>query len=786
MSTVTRGGPSLASATTIIEQAVSARTLADVERLATLIVADVGAKFERPIGDRVNTLGWLSSSGSFDHKLLELFTNGQDAVLERYALRKFGSRQNVPYSSPREAARELLGGLHADEQAKLLRVDLYEADDSARQSKRVTPVARDLGCGIGPAYMATSIFFGGSTHKDAIFWQQGAYGMGGILTYRNAPAVVVISRRAPELLESGAEDRIAIAVCRWQRNVKGEGIFYLVTSAWPENGDAEPWSAKASAYPDFAPGTQIALVSYGTTGLYHGRNDRRGLEFMINTRLWDPVLPVQIENHVARGDHEKTLRGLKRRFEDNRRPDRKEATELMPFRINGTTYQLPVSYYYFSAGPSADMGGMRNFVYDGHALLFTSNGQCHKHWTPQDFRVKAPRLNKLYDRLLVVVETDAMPIEVRTAMFTPDRSGFVDKDEARRLEEAVAAFLSGWHELRMYNNEIIRRSLEPRDGERSTLALARKIARVLAARGGFSFQSDGGRTTDSEIDRVIRKFAKAELWPDPTTLEGPNRVTALPGETRFLYYHVNAVDEFFARGKLEVVSEHPRIGASEISVGELRGGRVRVSITIPDDIELCETRLLADVRGWTKASGGIGEDHSWTTELVVAETRAEPKGRGQTRTPKKKKPQGGPMVAIRWRRIADVPGWHAGVPGDVELTPASVLAEASEDYRELAGLDAEIPTVRLNEEFTHLKHYLEARLAAERRDLTSAGLDAAKDRYAVGVGTGLLLHHEELLRREKASEPVSERSELAERTAIARSVLAMMPEYDALASEVEF
>ena len=32
------------------------------------------------------------------------------------------------------------------------------------------------------------------------------------------------------------------------------------------------------------------------------------------------------------------------------------------------------------------------------------------------------KLNKLYDRVLVVVESDALPIEVRTELFTADRA----------------------------------------------------------------------------------------------------------------------------------------------------------------------------------------------------------------------------------------------------------------------------------------------------------------------------------------------------------------------------
>jgi hypothetical protein len=537
---------------------------------------------------------------------------------------------------------------------------------------------------------------------------------------------------------------------------------------------------QAAAYPDFAPGTHVALVSYATQGFYHGRNDRRGFEFMINTRLWEPVFPVSFYNRVARGDHEKTARGLKWRFEDNKRADRREGADRMTFRVGGKTYELPVSYVYFEAGPSADLGGMRNFVYADHAAMFVSNGQCHRHWTPQEFRNKVSRLNKLYDRLLVVVETDELPIELRTTLFTPDRSGFVNVDDARRLEDHLAEFLKeAWDELRDLNNEVALKALESRNDGRPTLEVARKIARALRVRGGFQL-TDGGKT-DGRPRR--RKYAPADLWPDPTTLEGPARIEILAGETRFLHYHINAVDDFFSsrRGSLEVVCDHPRIGSGETSVGPLRNGYVRVSVVVPDDVEPCETRLVASMRDWVKAAGGVGADHVWTTELVVLAERperkpTEPKGPAT-------QPDDGPLVALLWPE--DIEGWHPAVPGHVDDYSAEVLAQRSEEYAEFAKLgDRDIPTILLNREYAPLKRYLAARLFAEKRDISPNWVDHTRDRYAVGVGLGLLLHQQDLERRRKSGEQVSERAELAERQAIARTALAMMPEYDALAHEL--
>jgi hypothetical protein len=772
-----------ASPAKIVAAALNTRTLADAQALYETLVTDIGGRYERPVADRTNNHGMLTSQGSYDHKLLELITNGQDAVLELFARCRFGDLAKVPYFSPREAASHLLGELRPEEQAALLRIDIYEGDGPARRTKLVTPVVRDFGCGITTAAVPQTIFFYGSDHKDALLFLQGAFGMGGALTYRNAQAVVLITRREPGLLEPGEQDRITVAVCLWQQHQKGRGLFYPVTTAWPDDAGAEPWSCPADSYPEFEPGTQIALVDYATEGFHTGRNDRRGFEFMVNTRLWEPVFPIRFNNHVATGDHEKTARGLKQRFDENKRRDRKEGTDILAYRYRGKTYHLPVSFCYFERGQAADEGGMRNFIYGDHALMFSSNGQCHKHWTPQEFRYKVERLSKLYDRLLVVVETDPLPIELRTTLFTPDRSGFVNEPDARRLEDAVAGLLADWDELREYNKEVVLKSLERRN-ERPTLAIARKIARELKLRG-FRLRRRGG------MRERRKRFAEAELWPDPTAFEGPDELTLVAGETRFIHYHLNAVDEFFSsrRGRLELECDHPRIGSDELTIGPLRGGMVRVSLVVPEDVEPSEAKLIAHVRDWERAAGGIGNAHRWETTLTILVEKPErqPPLKRKKKDREEETPDEGPLVALVWRGKDDGDEWHGGNPGNVEPWPAQALAEKNSEYRELAKLgDVDVPTIVLNMDYSPLESYVRARLDGDGvRNLTTAGAEKARERYAVGVGLGLLLHDQERERLRKGGHSLDEASDLHQRQAIARAVLVMMPEYDTLLERLE-
>jgi len=74
------------NASRIIRAALSARTEADAMRLDEMVVEEIGLRSYRPIGDKVNNFGLMTTSGSYDYKLIENVTNMQDALLERAAM----------------------------------------------------------------------------------------------------------------------------------------------------------------------------------------------------------------------------------------------------------------------------------------------------------------------------------------------------------------------------------------------------------------------------------------------------------------------------------------------------------------------------------------------------------------------------------------------------------------------------------------------------------------------------------------------------------------------------
>ena len=770
----------------IVEKALAARTVDDAAAVQQMIAEAIGARHQRPLGDTWNNQGILTGSGSsYDHKALEVVTNMQDAVLELRAIQKYGSRSKAPFSTPHTAATELLHGLDQKQQSDLATVTIDKAE-ATKNKKRITIVMRDLGCGIADKEVPRGIFRVGAKHKDGVDWQQGTFGLGGATTYRNAKAVVLVSRRHPDLLKSGQTDRITIAVVQWERERTTTNAYYLVACPWDEDDPtkweaATPFSVPASEFPDFEAGTHLALIAYDTEGLGKRSGDEKSFDTIFNTRLFRPVLPIKYRNNITRDDRDETLRGLERRLEDNPGDSHAQGSDTLPFNHRGTTYQLPIRFRLFAK--PGEKGQRRNFVAHGHALLITSNGQVHSHWTPQDFKLRT-KLNKLYNRILVVVESDALPIEIRTELFTADRAQLVRSAIAIRLENEIAAFLDEWAALIDANNALIREAITGDNNNRPTLAIAEQIARAFRAKG-FSLGGTGAGIGGGRGPKPPDPISPENLFEDPTHFEGSEKVEAQLGTVKGIYFRLNATDGFISkRSQLKVKCDHPDISDSEITVGELRSGRVRVSVAVPENADLGTYELTVEIPPWSKTSGGLGPRFEWTTKLeVVEEGKPKPSGPKPGSGDGKSGPGDGGLVALIWVTDTDegLDGWTPATVGEIEMVQGKDLAHKRPEYEELAKVEAEVPTIMLNRTYAPLKSYVQARAT----EISEEGKEQARERYAVGAGVALLVLDQEARQAQKSGAPLSEAHVDSAKRAAARAVLSVLPAYDKLAKELE-
>ena len=735
------------------------------------------APYERPVGDRWGNRGlFTAAGGNFDHKLTELVTNMLDSVLLRRAVDALGDEVLEPeksaelFDTPAAAAvHELFGSGHPLGAASHARIELRSA--GADRKRERTIVFRDLGIGMRPDDIAASLLRVGSSRKDGVLWLMGAFGRGGLTILPNAHGWIVLTRSS-----LAPEAGVVLTVVRWQRVgiQQTQTALYQVVSPWGQDGDrADPLVLPAAACPDFDCGTRIAVVGFRAEGIGVSRlGDDRSLDTVIDTRLFEPPLPVHLTAPVLgeRAERLTQLRGLGRRFADNPRPDRIEGSEHLPFGYEGRSYQLPVRFYLFAAG--GDAGTRRRFVARNHAVLLNSNGQVHAHWTPAEFRHRT-RLNKLAERILVVLDTDPLPLELRTSLFTADRTDLLRNPAAVRLEEELIAFLNDWDELEEANNQMIRDSIRRSNRGRSTVDLSERIAKAAEVRGWRIRSSSDNR-------RNRRPPRPVELLDDPTSLTGRESARLERGRTHGIHYSLNAPDGFVpTRAECRISTTHLDIDPDEdLTVGRLRNGRLRIAVAVPADADLTTATIVLRVGPWLSIQGGL-------RDALEAETRIEVVDEDER--PKPPSPQsendrraGGEMpLATMWTTHEKESEWGANTPGEVEQVPASTFAELDDDYKRYARAAGDGLLLKLNEEFTPLKAY--ASMRAQR--IGDEGVRRLKDRYALGLGVYMVVTDVQQRRSDVSDHLPNEEFVATSRRAAAQAVLAMLPEFDALIAE---
>lgn len=767
----------------LVQQAIGTVSIDGAQELWNAIEL-AGATSQRPVGDRWGNRGlFTAAGGTVDHKLVELATNMHDAVIAAAMPRHPGAdamaelRYATAFRSPSEAVDALFAGRARADLACEARVELHLAGGEGELRRLRSVVFRDLGSGMCRAELPASLFRVGSSRKDGVPWQQGAFGRGGLTVLPSCAAWVVVTRKQPRLLAPDQKDEVSVVVVRWIRvgNRQTDTAVYQVTSRWGGDGDESLPLALPADECDFPPGTHLGVIAFQAEGIWVSRlGDERSLDTVLDTRLFEPALPISLVTPAlgARDERVTVLRGLGRRLQDNPRSDRIEGREELPFMHEHATYRLPIRYFLFPAG---DVGARRRFVARDHALIWISNGQVHAHWTPAEFRHKT-RLPKLADRILVVIDTDALPLPLRTSLFTADRTELLRNSDAIRPEEGLIAFLDDWEELWRANNDLIRDAIRRSNSDRPTVAVARRISRALRVRGA------GGRVSTPDADRrrpERRVPAPRVLLDDASEITGPPEVVAFRGRTKGVYFSINAVDDFVPRRAEALVScGHLDVDPdSDITLGRLRGGRLRVAIAVPPDADLSAAELTFQISPWIGRSGGRRGPLTFACPFRVVD--AGPTGAPLDDSPPVAAPAGPDRVALVWTSHEAEEGWTSQTVGDVERIDADSLAQAAPDYSTLAGQHFEVLVVKLNEEFGPLKSYA----ALRAQEVGDEGVARAKDRYAVGVGVDMLILDERAKVLAERGRRVDDDWIGEARTAAARGVLAVMPDYDQLVAE---
>jgi len=780
----------------IVELALKARTMADVEALEAKLQA-AGATTTRYLGDREANFSALSNSADPKMLIFERLTNAFDALIELEVRRQ---QPNISALTGPHLAAQVLHGMPKDdlnpkgskerELAQLIAMEFVDSDDSAR---RPTIAVRDYGIGISNGEAPYTILSLEESNKLRKPYTHGVFGKGGSLASMFSDATVYVLRKQPDVLSPGERDLVTVAVVR-AVDLPDYGLPFLRYLVVPcaEDHRGLPWSCPASDT-GFKPGVYVAHINYhaGRIG-QQTWNQEESVYAYAETLLFRPTFPYTLRDGRSGaakrrpdGREDAVLGGLSARLErisvpDDAISDRSGVASLTVQDVG----PVKLRWHLFTT-----LDKRRSYVAKGNVVIFTHDGQVHHVWDQQRFNGMVPARSRVATRIFVEVQTEDVPRKVCRQVFTSFRNELRKVPQAAALEAAVAEWLTHDPDLREIEDKLTKEALRA-SAEKLSAGFLDRLNRAIAAKIPLPGLGFGGQGTGTAA-RPPKPIP--ELHAEPTYFTAPECVTVVVGEPRTFYGSINAVDGFVpSRGSVELDSG-AGTDALTLSVGDLRRGRLQLRLDAKVGAAVTELRVPL-LLSWLRLSGGIGRLH-WPLRVRILSDPPEinpGKGHtGRTREDRRKRSR----FALIWSRHDDQRDrcWTEETAGDLQLLTGAVLAERYPDqYGELREIEVAIPTIVLNKQFSPWHAYLQGARA------TDAAMQARQERYGIAVGVAIAQLWAAEDRIEKArleheahpnggEEPLRPMDEAQRRRAAseaARGVLALLPDFDRLTTEL--
>jgi hypothetical protein len=659
---------------------------------------------------------------------------------------------------------------------------LRDSDDPVH---RPTLAFRDLGIGMTVEQMPKTILSLEHSNKLRKSYTHGVFGKGGSVACMFSMATIIVTRRQPDLLGEGQEDHVALAVIR-QGDADDVGLPFFRYLVGPND---LPYSVPACEAPDFEPGTLVLHVGYQAErmGLQNWQHEE-SIYAYAETLLFRPTMPYGLQD--TRGD------------ESNRRPAERRTKPAIVMglgqRLEGSKGLLAASRPATISVPSLgdvrvrwwlfeNSDRVRQRVAKGHTVLFTAGGHVHHAWDRRRFTTLVERRRRVAECIIVEIDTKAIPQKQRVLIFSSFRDAMLKRKENLALEQAIADWLGKEPDLDEAETRFTSQALRS-TGEGVTAAFRQRLNRAIRTRVPGLVAGGHGR----RHGRPPQPKPREDLHVEPTTFTGPEQIEVVPGRRKVFYMQANAVDGFVPDGGNIDIGTEEMAPDFAYGVGDLRHGRLQVSVLAPENATLGTYRVEVALF-WFRTVGGY-TSLIWLVQVKVVADVKPPSPQTESKR-KGASPADRGQIAFLWQQPNEHNHWHEKIVGELQDLQGDQLAELDhEAYGDLKGVEQTIPTIVLNERFGELHRYLSA--TAPR--VGDRGLDGRKDRYALAVGVtvaNLWIQEDKLKRAHMAwtesdngQEPPQPMSEEQRQRALiehARGVIVLLPDYDQLFADEE-
>jgi hypothetical protein len=520
----------------LYDSLISARTIGEAQlAIETFEAANKSYVQWVPVGRLDNNRGPIEVTTDPGRSLVERITNAIDAVIELEHQRHKGMPTCL---SPKDAANCWLnvpaGGLSSmspsqrRQLAQRVAICLLPGDGP---ESRVVEV-RDLGIGLSPEDMPGTILSLNASNKVQKHYLAGVYGQGGSSTFAVSKYTLIASR-------SELSPNIGFTV-----------VFYL---------DLPPEDYKTGHYvylvyngavlqtemprPDFATGTLVKHFGYDLSS-YKSPVGPDSVFGLINTVLFDPIMPVWLENEMQeKRAYRRVIKGSRNSLngavdegdESGRGPELSHHLPMFYVSL-GDFGRIGIEYWVLKEPDKENKIPIKAFVNPKKPIILTLHGQNHGELS-RSLIVKDADLPYLGQRLICHVKGDTLTRAAQRALIPSNR------EDARRgiardliTREIVRALTSDDQLLRL-NNEAKDQFRQETD-ESAKQEMRREVSRILRIYGLNLTEPIGAEAGGQEGKERLAHPSRPRVAAKPIELhEPPSYIRILWDEDKPIAFH---------------------------------------------------------------------------------------------------------------------------------------------------------------------------------------------------------------------------------------------------------
>jgi hypothetical protein len=358
---------------------------------------------------------------------------------------------------------------------------------------------RDTGIGLTPENMQGTILSLNESNKMQKHYLAGAYGQGGSSSFAPSKWTFIASRH-------DGLPVVGFTVVHYEdlppETYKMGRYVYLVLNR----------EVLVAEIPNdvFRAGTLVKHFGYDLSP-YPSPLGPNSVYGMLNTVLFDPVLPVWLDDFEVHG-YRRVIKGSRNALkgavdegdEERRRTTLSHSIPLF-YTSLGTDYgRVGVEYWVLERPVRENKRPSAAFVNPAKPIVLTLNGQNHDEFSQSVIR-KAAELPYLSQRLICHVNCDNLTPMAKRALFASTREGVRRGAVYDLVQQELIRILRSDDELTRLNNEAREHGREEQDAS-AVQQMRHEVARLLRLQG-----ADVGTGTGSEPS------------PEPVTPERPRR-----------------------------------------------------------------------------------------------------------------------------------------------------------------------------------------------------------------------------------------------------------------------